>query len=276
MSLDPTIAAGLGTVGSQQDDEIDLAGTAVLLARASRPEIAPEPYERHLQRLIQEVGDYAGQEPDLDRQYEALVQVIARRYGYAGTEREFDTIEAGNLMHVIDRRAGLPVALGVLYIDAARKLGWSANGVDFPGRFLVRLDAGGERRIIDPFDKGVSVDAVGLRHRLKSLAGEEAELRPDYYAAMSARAVLLRLEGNVRVRLVAAQKWQAASEIVERMLLIAPDSAMLWREQGMLQARLDRVHAAIASLEESLRRCDEEPARYKTSALIQELRQRLP
>ena len=54
----------------------------------------------------------------------------------------------------------------------------------------------------------------------------------------------------------------------------APEDAELWREQGMVQARLDRVHAAITSLEESLKRCTEDPVRFKTSALIQELRQR--
>lgn len=276
MSSGPSIEERLAVVGMQSDDAIDLGGAALVLARAARPDAPTEPYERHLRRLLEDVGDYAGRDPDLKRRHEALVQVIARRFGYAGTDRAFDSIDAGNLMRVIDMRAGLPVALGILYIDVARKLGWAASGVDFPGRFLVRLEAGGERRIIDPFDKGESVDAAGLRRRLKDLAGEDAELKPGYYGAMSARAVLLRLEGNIRVRLVAAQKWRQAAEVVERMLLISPDSAMLWREQGMLQARLDRVHAAIASLQESLKRCDEEPTRYRTSALIQELRQRLP
>ena len=159
---------------------------------------------------------------------------------------------------------------------SARRLGWQAVGVDFPGRFLVRLEAAGERLLIDPFDHGVAIDAAGLRKRLKDLAGDDAELKPSYYESMSARAVLLRLEGNIRVRLVAQQRWEEAVSVVARMLLIAPTNAGLWREQGMLQARMDHVQAAIASLEESLRRCDEEPARYRTSALIQELRRRLP
>ena len=177
-------------------------------------------------------------------------------------------------MRVIDRRAGLPVALGIIYIDVARKLGWLACGVDFPGRFLIRLEAGNERRIIDPFELGEAVDAQGLRRRLKDLAGDDAELRPSYYGGMSARAVLLRLEGNLRVRLAASERWKEVADVIERMLLIAPEDAELWREQGLAQARLDRVHAAITSLEESLKRCTEDPARYKTSALIQELRQR--
>jgi regulator of sirC expression with transglutaminase-like and TPR domain len=276
VTLDPLVLEGLAAIGAQLDDDIDLGNAALLLARATRPEPSLGPYRRHLEQLVSDVGDYAGDNADLNQRHEALVQVISRRHGYVGTNKSFETLEAANLMRAIDHRAGLPVTLGILYIDAARKLGWPVSGVDFPGRFMVRLEAGGERRIIDPFERGEAVDAAGLRARLKELAGDDVELKPVYYDAMTARAVLLRLEGNIRVRLVAQQRWDEAAEVVERMLLVSPDSATLWREQGMLQARLDRVHAAIASLEESLRRCDEEPTRYKTSALIQELRQRLP
>jgi len=86
---------------------------------------------------------------------------------------------------------------------------------------------------------------------------------------------LTRLQANIRVRLVAEQRWAEAAEVVERMLLVAPENPILWREQGVLQARMDRVTAAIASLEESLRHGGPDPDRYETSALIQELRQRL-
>jgi regulator of sirC expression with transglutaminase-like and TPR domain len=275
-AIDLDLATELRTVGDAGDDAIDLTGTALLLARASRPDTPPAPYLRHFEQLVADVGDYAGKAADLAHRHEAMVQVIARRYGYGGTAEAFDTLDGANLMRTVDRRSGLPVAIGILYIDAARKLGWQASGIDFPGRFLVRIEAGGERRIIDPFDHGVQVDAAGLRRRLKDLAGDDAELKPAYYAAMSARAVLLRLEGNIRVRLVAQQRWDAASAVVARMLLIAPGDAGLWREQGMLHARMDRVQAAIAALEESLRYSTEGPARYRTSALIQELRRRLP
>lgn len=267
---------GLRGIGARGDDDIDLPAAALLLARCARPDASPAPYERHLEQLTADVEDYGAGSSDVVGQHEALVQVIARRYGYAGTAASFETLDAANLMRVVDRRAGLPVALGILYIGIARRLRWRAVGVDFPGRFLVRLEAEGERRLIDPFDQGVAIDAAGLRKRLKDLAGEDAELKPSYYDSMSARAVLLRLEGNIRVRLVAQQRWEEAAAVVARMLLVAPANAALWREQGMLQARMDHVQAAIASLEESLKRCDEEPARYRTSALIQELRRRLP
>ncbi len=271
----PSIVDALAALGDQSDDAIDLAEAALLLALAKRPEMALAPYIRHLDQLVAAVSDYAGRDDTLDRRHEALVQIIARQFGYTGTTRAFDTLDGADLMRVIDRRSGLPVTLGILYIDVARKLGWAACGINFPGRFLVRLEAHGERRIIDPFERGAAVDPVGLRRRLKDIAGDDAELKPGYFDALSARDVLLRLQANIRVRLVAKQNWRDAIDVVERMLLVAPDRPDLWREQGVLQARLDEVPAAIASLEESLRHGGPDPDRYETTALIQELRQRL-
>ena len=265
----------LSALGEQPDGAIDLAGAALLLAWAGRPEIPIAPYTRHVENLVSAVRDYAGRDETLERHHEALAQVIAWQLGYAGTTRVFDSLDGADLMRVIDRRSGLPVALGILYIDVARKLGWAACGIEFPGRFLVRLEARGERLIIDPFERGVAVDPAGLRRRLKDIAGDDAELKPGYFEALSARDVLLRLQSNIRVRLAAKQNWRGAIDVVERMLLVAPDRPELWREHGVLQARLDEVPAAIASLEESLRHGGPDPDRYETSALIQELRQRL-
>jgi regulator of sirC expression with transglutaminase-like and TPR domain len=66
-------------------------------------------------------------------------------------------------MRVIDRRKGLPVTLGILYLHAARAQGWSIVGLSFPGHFLLRIDHKGARAIIDPFNDGQRHDAGAMR-----------------------------------------------------------------------------------------------------------------
>jgi regulator of sirC expression with transglutaminase-like and TPR domain len=86
---------------------------------------------------------------------------------------------------------------------------------------------------------------------------------------------LVRLQNNVKSRLFGAERLDDALDAIEAMLLFAPDEAALWRESGILNARLDNVEAAVEALEEYLR-CDTgEAARYRTSALLQELKGRL-
>jgi regulator of sirC expression with transglutaminase-like and TPR domain len=63
-------------------------------------------------------------------------------------------------MRVVDRRRGLPVALAILYIAAARYQGWPICGLNFPGHFLLSLELGGARGIVDPFDGAQALEVI--------------------------------------------------------------------------------------------------------------------
>ena len=257
------------------DDEIDLADTALVLASADRPRVSLEPYRRHLARLVDNVGTYAEDGARINSRAEALSQVIARRYGYGGDDDFDDLGESANLTRVIDRRSGLPVSLGIIYIHVARAQGWPISGIDFPGRFLVRLQEGGRRAILDPFDGGRVMKPEDLRCLLKILVGNDAELDPRRYRSMGNGDILLKLQNNVKAGFLSQERLDRALETVETMLLFVPDGALLWREAGLLHARLDNVKAAVAALEEYMRRNTGDSARYRTSVLLQELRGRL-
>lgn len=278
MQISPKIKAALTLAGNQDDTDIDIGETALTLAAAGRPGAWFAPYRRHLEKITDEVGAYAQRGPrdvPLALRHEALVQVIHKRMGYAGTEDSFDDIDAANLMQVIDRRSGLPVAIGILYLHAAAKLGWAACGVDFPGRFLLRLDTDAGRLIFDPFDGGRELTPPDLRLLLKAITGPGAELTQEHYRSAGPRGVLLRLQNNIKIRRLEANQPEAALAIVESMVMIAPLEPALWRECGLLHARLEHIAKAVAALEEFLRLSVSEQARYSTSSLLQELRGRL-
>ena len=274
----PAEIAELKAAGRAPEEVLDIGALSLALAAVANPEARREPYLRHLKKLSAEVaayvGGYRGPVP-LPLRHEALVQVIHKRYGYVGTEDCFDDIEAANLMWVIDRRRGLPVAIGILYIHAAWHMGWPVAGVDFPGRFLIRLDADDGRLIFDAFECGKTLTAPDLRKVLKAMAGPDAELDPMHYQKAGPRAVLLRLQNNIKIRQLSAQRPGAALKTLETMVALAPNDAALWREMGILHARLHQLPAAISALEECMSHESSEKTRYQTSALLQELRSRL-
>lgn len=278
MDIPMDIRGRLTEIGTADDAGIDLGASALILAASQRPGVALEPYRRHLRALAADVRVYAGgtgSEAGLDLRIEALVQVIVRRYGYGGTEAVFDDLDAANLMRVIDSRSGLPVALGILFMSTARALGWDISGLDFPGRFLVRLEADGARRIIDPFAGGAVVDAPDMRGMFKAVAGNHVELTPKHYRDIGNRDILLRLQDNLKSRLLRGERWDDALAVIETMVLFAPNEPGLWHEAGLLHARLDHAAEAVRALEEYLRRTGNEDARFNTSVLLQELRTRL-
>ena len=272
------IRTRLTRIGKQADHEIDLADAALWLSSVGRPGLKLEPYHRHLKCLVSEVGRYAKvdqEDPDMELRVEALHQVISRRYGYLGTEEACDDLDCANLSYVIDRRTGLPVLMCVIYLHVAMELGWASEGIDFPGRFLLRLEHLGERVLIDPYASGGVVTARDLRDLLKAVVGNHAELSPSLYEAADSRDVLLRVQNNLKVRQLREKNLDEALETIEAMLLFAPDHPNLWREAGLLYARIDNVKQAVAALEQYIRLDTGDSARYSTTNLLQELRSRL-
>ncbi len=259
-SLDQPSRDLLARYGATADEAIDLAEAALALAaltrhpaEGARAEDAAHvaDYRDHLQDMCREVSEVIGgrDAPSLTERANALSFVLAERHGYGGDEETYDDLVNANLMRVIDRRRGLPVSLGILYLHAARAQGWTAEGLNFPGHFLIRREAAGERVILDPFNAGEVRTTADLRDILKVMSGAEAELRPDHYAAVGNRAILLRLEGNIKLRHLQADAIEQALDVVERMLLFAPGEAHLWREAALLNVELGRLKAARPNLE---------------------------
>jgi regulator of sirC expression with transglutaminase-like and TPR domain len=261
--------------GAAAGEKLPLAEAALALAARDGPAADQGAYRRHLARLAQDIGGAAAAARTIGERVAACNDIIFGKYGYRGDTVTYDDLQNANLMRVIDRRRGLPVTLGILYIHGGRAQGWRMSGLAFPGHFLVRIEHGGERAIIDPFNLGAQRSPADLREMLKASAGAAAELAPAHYAPVGDREVLLRLQNNIKLRLVQAKQLKKALAVVEDMLLFAPDHAELWREAGLLHAHCDNYRAAIASLEEFLRRAGGGAARQRTAALLQQLKERL-
>jgi regulator of sirC expression with transglutaminase-like and TPR domain len=281
MAVAPTLAARVETVGwlaglgRRPDATIDLAEAALALASLDQPDADLESYRRHLAANAAAVGEaHAGLGGDsLDTRCQALAAILVEREGYHGDRATYDDLANANLMTVIDRRRGLPVALGILYIDAGRRQGWQIEGINFPGHFLIRLDFEGERALVDPFGEGDRVDIADLRTLVR--LGGGGELMPQHYAPLGNRGILLRLENNIKQRLISARELERAVEIVERMLLLAPDEPHLLREAGLLHRGLGNLKAALAHFERLVAFDGDGRARREAGRLIEELRGRM-
>jgi regulator of sirC expression with transglutaminase-like and TPR domain len=254
---------------------LPIAEAALALASFERPRVGLARYRQHLAAIARDVGRHADAAGDLADRARALNEIILLKHGYSGDELTYDDVQNANLMRVIDRRKGLPVALGILYLHAARAQGWDSVGLAFPGHFLIRLADGPQRLIVDPFHGGRLCDAASLRELLKAMAGQDVELVPGHYAPVADRDVLLRLQNNIKSRLLQAGRAEPAVRILETMLLLAPDLPGLWQEAGMLHARLGNMRASIEALQEFVVRAPEGPARHQAAAILQQLKAKL-
>ena len=262
----------LREIAAREDSEIDLVEGALALAAMDRPGVALNRYRDHVARLAEDVGASLTAGANLG---DALKDVVLEQHGYAGDTLTYDDIQNANLMRVIDRKKGLPVSLGILYMQAARSNGQLADGLNFPGHFMIRIGDGADLHIVDPFNGGIERTAADLRDLLKATAGLEAELSPDHWAAVGNRDVLVRLQNNIKARHERAGRAGDALRVIEQMQLFAPDMMLLWREAGILHARIGNMNAAIAAFEEIVERAESEQARQDALSIIQKLNARL-
>ena len=262
-------------LASASSPVLPIGEAALVLASFERPRVGLARYRQHLATLAEDVGRHGDAAGDLAARARALNEIILLKHGYSGDELTYDDLQNANLIRVVDRRKGLPVALGILYLHAARAQGWDGVGLAFPGHFLIRLTDGPERLILDPFHGGRICDAAGLRELLKAMAGQEVELSPEHYAPVADRDVLLRLQNNIKSRQLQAGRADAALRVVETMVLLAPDLPGLWHEAGLLHARVGNIRASIEALHEFILRAPDGAARHQAAALVQQLKSRL-
>jgi regulator of sirC expression with transglutaminase-like and TPR domain len=217
-----SISAALTAAGQLPDEELELAGLALILARRDAPQADWRAAAAHLSVLAQVAHDRRR----ASHPAEALARIMAR-HGYQGDADTYDDLANANLIRVIERRRGLPVALGILWLHAAQAAGWEAFGLDVPGHLLLSI-AG---TVMDPFAGGAA-DArflAGLARQAGHAGDPRALLRP-----MNNRAMLLRLQNNILLRREAAGDAGGARRVLADMARFAPDAPAV-------KAALDRL-----------------------------------
>ena len=248
MSEQEDPAEYLRRLGQAGDGPHDIAGAALMLAALDHSGRELDSYYKHLS----DIAEHAKSEARLARTAEdgarAMAGLLVGHYGYDGDRLSYDDPQNADFITVIDRRRGLPVALGILYIHAARAAGFDAAGLNTPGHFLLRISLRGQEALIDPFNGGAAVD----RERLGAppvMTTHESDAPGA--ETVSDIEVLLRLENNLKLRAIQAGERTRSLEIAKRMVLIAPNQPELWIDL----ARLNEASGALGAAQKAYEGC---------------------
>ena len=275
-------------LGSFNDESICIASAALgLSSMGKRP---MHFYTNHLAELSDAVSAYyasiAGgdtyadetgtkSQDDIRKKLRSIQAVIYDQYQYKGNYDHYEELENADLCSVIERKKGMPIALGIICMHVAKAQGWNAVGIALPGHFVCRLEANGERIIFDPFHHANTVNAVDLRRLLKQSLGSDAELKPEHYKPLSNRRTLLRLQNNIKLRQVEKHNYLGAITTLDSMRKIDPNEASLLLDVGQLYARVNQPQEAITALSSYLSQSSSQYGRTKASVLIQKMKQQL-
>lgn len=240
-------------IGLLADEEIELDSAALMLSALDHEGVDLDPYLdllRTITAALQSAREDIGEASlhDGAAQGALLAQVLGAQFGFAGDSATYDAPLNADMIRVLDRRSGLPVSLSILYVAAARRVGWTAHALNTPGHVLVSVGEGDDRALIDPFRQGAPVRAEQLQAVIERALGPGAFASPAHVEPMSNRMTLVRLLLNQATRAEQAGDTWRARTLYARMTVIAPEHGAGWWELARLQLALGDVDAARASL----------------------------
>ncbi|CAN7471823.1 transglutaminase-like domain-containing protein [Phenylobacterium sp. LjRoot225] len=236
----------IASLGLIDEADLELDTAALEIAALDHPEVELAGYLELLERITERLAVRAAAARTPREQAAELADVLAAEFGFEGDRKTYDDPANADLIRVIDRRRGLPVALAILYVAAARRLGWAAHVLNTPGHVLAAI--GQPALVIDPFNRGGVVGGAQLAALLQTTEDSLDAVAPDHLAPMSNRAVLVRLLMNQATRAERAGELPRALAVLQRITTVAPAYSAGWWERARLERALGDAVAARESL----------------------------
>jgi len=243
-------------VVSREDVRIDLAQACLMIAQDAYPALDVERYLGEIERMAMRLRGRMPQSSAAEERIVALNQFLFEDLGYWGNTDDYYDPRNSYLSDVIDRKTGIPITLSILYMEVGRRVGLPLEGVSFPGHFLVRVRVRGGVLVLDPFAGGAPQSEDELRARLKRVIPEGvasdvpvAELPLDQFLEpASKRQILSRVLRNLKGIYRDTDKPERMLEVLNRMLLVTPDSHAELRDRGYVYQRLECWRPALQDL----------------------------
>ena len=179
----------------RDDESIRLPAAALAMARVQYPRLDVEAYLDQLDLIAARAMPAVKEARSAERKLVALRRFLFREIAFRGNEESYYDPRNTFLNDVLDRRLGIPITLSLVYIEVAAACDLPAEGIGFPGHFLVRDVTTGH--VIDPFRGGLRLDGDGCRRLLAAQGIDPAQWTDELLRPVSKRQFLRRMINNI-------------------------------------------------------------------------------
>jgi regulator of sirC expression with transglutaminase-like and TPR domain len=149
----------------QSDADFPVLEAAASLAQDEEPALDVQQVLDDVARLLKRITARVPNDADDLTRLAILTQVFYKEMGFGVNANDYYAPENSYLNEVLRTRRGLPISLAVIWLELAQGLGLHAQGVSFPGHFLVKVTLQGGLVVLDPLT-GESLGIDNLAERL--------------------------------------------------------------------------------------------------------------
>jgi regulator of sirC expression with transglutaminase-like and TPR domain len=242
----------------QSDDQFPLLEAAASLAQDEEPTLDVQQVLDDVARLVKRILARMPDEADDLTRLALLTQVFYRDLGFGVNPNDYYAPENSYLNEVLRTRRGIPISLAVIWLEMAQALDLQAQGVSFPGHFLVKVALQGGLVVLDPLT-GESLGLDNLSERLSPFR-EPADqaAAPDldegetplglYLQSCPPRDLLARMLRNLKEIFRSQEDWPRMLQVLDRLVILLPEAWPERRDRGLVHAELGHAHEALQDL----------------------------
>lgn len=233
----------------QPDEQIDLAKAALYIAQEEYPNLDPEEYLNALDTMADEVQERLPAERYPMRIIQTINRYLYEDLGFSGNTDDYYDPRNSFLNDVIARRTGIPITLALVYLELARRIDFPMVGIGMPGHFLIRPEFQEVGIFVDAFNRGDILFEQDCQERLAQIYGQPVQLQPAFTEPVTPKRFLGRMLANLKIIYLNRQELEKALSVVERILLLFPDTPVELRDRGLLYYQMGRWPEASVDLE---------------------------
>ena len=148
-----------------------------------------------------------------------LHEVLFDEQGFRGDDQGYSNPSNSYLPMVLATKRGLPITLSLVYVEAARRAGIPAFGLDVPAHFLVEVEEPGGSLLVDPFHGGRTLTHDELGERLARVLGPTGQAGHPVQRATS-RGWLDRILRNLEASFARAARLEDYAAMGELRTLL--------------------------------------------------------
>jgi regulator of sirC expression with transglutaminase-like and TPR domain len=240
-------------IAARSDPHVDLVEASLVIALEDQPALDIEAYLQQVTAWSSAIIGRLDGSQDVERVVETINQLLFDEEGFRGEDEDYYDPRSALVSEMLDRHAGLPITLSILYLEISRRVGIDAAGVSLPGRFLVKLSGYVGDIVIDPFDGGRVLSTIELQRLLDSLYGGGVKLREHHLRSFARKEVLARELAQLKAAYLAQHDLVRAAASIDRLLILDERDAFEVRDRASVAMQMHAYAFAIECLERYLR-----------------------
>ena len=142
---------------------VPLERVALALSGIDNPDLDVDSYVAKLNDFSNDLSLLLAPAPETEFNLEVFQRFMTGDLGFIGNSDDYYDPMNSFVDSVIDRRSGIPITLGLIYIVVGSKAGLRVEGVGLPGHFVIRFGEADDDNFLDPFHGGRRMSGADCR-----------------------------------------------------------------------------------------------------------------